>query len=34
MAPSTNNGYVIPNISQTAKNQENGKELMPIIQIL
>jgi len=23
MAPSTNNGYVIPNISQAAKNQEN-----------
>jgi len=24
MAPSTNNGYVVPNISQVAKNQENG----------
>jgi len=23
MAPSTNNGYVVPNISQAAKNQEN-----------
>jgi len=25
MAPSTNNGYVVPNISQAAKNQEDGK---------